>query len=138
MSNPAKAAAVAYALWFVALTAATFRAGRIGRTRVPKAVRYAIAGLAAVGVLTCWAITIAPVTATLPGGRVVCIGEPATALAGGTGQLISPECHSALISRTVALGVWAAVIVAVSAVTLALLARWRVTAGPSSRRDPCR
>lgn len=126
MSGPAKAIAIAYALWFVVLIAATFRVGRVGRGDVPKAVRYTIGGVAAVGALVCWAATIAPVTAVLPGGRVQCIGEPATAFADGTGELIRPECHSALITRAVALGAWAAAIVVVSAVVLALLARWRV------------
>jgi hypothetical protein len=133
MSGVVKAAAIAYALWFVVLIAATFRVGRVGRARVPKAVRYVIAGVAAVGVLVCWAETIAPVTAISAAGRVECIGEPATALAGGAGELISPECHSALIARTVALGVLAAAIVVVSAVALAVLASWRVNAG---RRPP--
>ena len=129
MSVSAKASAIAYAWWFVVLIVAAFRVGSIGRGCTPKAVRAVVAGIAVVGVVACWMATMAPVPVEVDGVTGQCIGEPATAFAGGTGEISGPECASAQVQGAVALGALAAAVVLGCAAALVVLVNVR------ARRD---
>ncbi|RYV51913.1 hypothetical protein [Pengzhenrongella frigida] len=132
MSGPAKASAIAYALWFVMLIVAAFRVGSIDRGRTPEAIRFVFAGTAVVGVFACWMATMAPVTVELAGGPAQCIGEPATAFAGGTGEVRAPECQTALIQGALTLGATAVAVVLGCALALAVLANVRARRAASA------
>ena len=132
MSGAAKAFAIAYALWFVMLIVAAFRVGSIGRGQTPKTIRFVVAGIAVVSVFACWMATMASVTVELAGGPAQCIGEPANAFAGGTGEVRAPECQTALIQGALTLGAIAAAVVLGGALALVVLANVRARRAASA------
>ncbi|WP_159808813.1 hypothetical protein [Cellulomonas citrea] len=126
MTLESKLAAVAYALWFVALLVVVVRAGRIGHGRVCWLARFAVAGAGVVGVLVVWAMTWNPsVYVDVHGGRGQCISEPAVAFGDDSSRNGEDACTVPVRFRALELGAAAAAVTALAVGGLAVLSRRR-------------
>lgn len=124
MTLESKLAALAYALWFVALLVVVVRAGRLGRGRVRWVARFAVAGAGVVGVLVVWAMTwTESVYVDVRGGRAQCISEPAVAFGDDSSRNGENPCVVPVRIRALELGGAAAVAAALAVGGLVVLSR---------------